>query len=168
MDNRRAKARIAAALLPFMLLGCGSAGRTPSSKVPTSESGLGVAISDSASETQWRAQAKTWLKDHSGDLSRISDSAQVFGVALKAGDVKATSTAINDFLVKIVRTEADLPPNEFGHDLNEVLTSYVGAISMIRDGLLSNNAKLLSAGSGALSVAVAKFGVITARLKATP
>ena len=180
MRDRRAAARVAAALLPFLLVGCGSTGSTGRSAtqpttattaaqqpVPTGALAAGVDVPGAVTEAQWREQANTWLKAHSPDLSGISGAAKVFGDALKAGDAKATTSAINDFLVKVGQTEVDLPANAFGRDLLDVMNEYVSALSTIRNGLVGNDQHVLAAGSSALSVAVAKFGVITARVKST-
>ena len=177
MRDRRAAAQVAAALLPFLLVGCGSTGPSATQPtiattaaqqpVPTGALVAGVEVPGAVTEAQWREQANTWLKAHSPDLSGISGAAKVFGDALKVGDTKAATSAINDFLVKVGQTEVDLPANAFGHDLLDVMNEYVSALSTIRTGLVGNDQRVLAAGSSALSVAVAKFGVITARVKST-
>lgn len=139
----------------------------------TSEPAGQPAAGDSATlvtpvtEDEWRAQAATWLAVHGSDLTDVSGAAKTFGSALQARDVKMTVTAINSFLSKVAKTDGDLPANAFGHDLHEVMNDYIGALSILRQGVVGNDQHSLVAGSNALSVAVAKFGVISARVQAT-
>lgn len=118
-------------------------------------------------EQVWREQAKAFLTMHGDDLTAIAAAANDFGVALEAKDANATVAAISDFLAKVGKTEVDLPPNAFGHDLLDVMNHYVIALSTVRTGVLTNDQKKITVGSDALSVAVAKFSVITARVKSS-
>ena len=131
-------------------------------------SSVGGAVARSPeAEAAWREQARSWLKVHSGDLTAISTAAKGFGDAIKTGDAKSTVAAISAFMVQVGRTKSDLPANEFGHDLGTVLNDYGQALAMIQTGVVTNDQHSLSAGSSALSVAVAEFGVVTARVNAT-
>ena len=170
-------------LLPLLLAGCGGRAPTPTTAgaaaptaAPTSvamattnASAVGnSSVRSREAEAVWREQAKSWLKVHSADLTAISTAAKGFGEAVKAGDVKSTAAAISEFMVEVGRTKGDLPANEFGHDLDTVLNDYGRALAMIQTGIVTNDQHSLAAGSSALSVAVAEFGVVTARVKATP
>lgn len=187
-NKATAATRVAAVVLALLLAGCGSGGGTSASPTtpvtttnpptpetkptaPVQKSSETVAGQDEllapVTEAQWREQAIAWLAVHSDDLAGVSAASKTFGEALQARDAKLTVTAINGFLNKVAKTEADLPPNVFGRDLLDVMNDYVGALSVIRQGVIGNDQHSLAAGSDALSVAVAKFGVITARVKAT-
>ena len=166
-------------LLPLLLAGCGGRAPTPTTAGAAAPTSVAMATTNASAvghssvrspeaEAVWREQAKSWLKVHSADLTAISTASKGFGDAVKAGDVKSTAAAISEFMVEVGRTKGDLPANEFGHDLETVLNDYGRALAMIQTGIVTNDQHSLAAGSSALSVAVAEFGVVAARVKATP
>lgn len=146
-----------AAVCALVLIGCSSGHAKASAPTTTT-----------VPEALWIGQAKVWLSAHGNDLNAISGAAKDLGDAAKAGSGNLTQTAITQFMVQVGQADGDLPANAFGHDMHPVFVDYVTALQMIRKGLLNNDQGTYRAGSDALAAAVAKFGTLTNRMKATP
>ena len=119
-------------------------------------------------EALWQGQARAYVAAHGDDLKGISDAAQNLANAAKGNNTTLSQIAVTQFLTKVGEAEGNLPANAFGQDLHKVFVAYVTALGNIRNGIANNDQKLYKQGSDELSAAVASFGAITNRIKASP
>ena len=161
--GRKAMRRVVAVGVVLGLCGCGSSTHVaaPSTTVPAT-------TTTTLPEALWLGQAKVWFGAHGTDLKGVSAWAKRLGEAAKIGNARLAQIAVQGMLIDVGRADGDLPANAFGQDLHQIFVEYVTALNEIRTGILKNDQRSFKTGSDALAVAVAHFGVLANRLKASP
>jgi hypothetical protein len=151
----RATAALALILIAVVTAGCGGG---KSSKASTT----------TIPEALWQGQARAYVAAHGDDLKAISEAAKNLADAAGANNSQLSQVAVSQFLLKVSQAEGDLPTNAFGQDLHKVFVAYVTALSDVRKGISNNDQRVYKQGSDELSAAVAQFGAVTNRIKASP